>query len=401
MDNMTVCIEEGESYKGFGPLTDTRAAWDLRCGAYTSAERIRMQVNRMIQLKRMDPSIRIVYRVRDYLAPLYRYIYGAENVNPELNDETNLIHFAPYSENQENDTETCCQVYSSDTTSGGYARRHRLKADIDTGVIPSYPWELFDSTGSRLADDLLLSKRLGMRFSSDTPDDVIVRHREDIYLEEDVDLGPGAILDASDGPVWIAEHAKIEAGAILLGPVYIGPHSIIRPGAKLSDGVCLGPHCRVGGEISRTIMQGHSNKQHSGYIGNSYIGSWVNLGAATDNSDLKNNYRPVMVTMNDQLIETGNLHIGSIIGDYVKTAIHTRLNTGTVIGICCNLFGNDFPPKEVPPFTWIGSDGSQEYRFDKAMETIRIVMSRRQCELTPAMEGILRCIFDKSSSARR
>ncbi|MDP8228331.1 MAG: putative sugar nucleotidyl transferase [Candidatus Electryoneaceae bacterium] len=374
MNTFTICIDEGENYIDFGPLTDMRAAWDLRCGAFTFAERIRMQVNQLY------PSARIIYQMREYLAPLYRDIYGADNVNPDIDGDPNIIRFTPDSEKL------------SDL---------RKTVSIYTGIRARYPWELVNSAGEQIVNDIQLVNNLGMEFSSDTPDDVIVRNRGDVYLGNEIVIGPGVILDATDGPIWIAERAKIEAGAIIQGPVYIGPHSIIRPGAKLSDGVCLGPHCRVGGEVSSTIMQGYSNKQHSGYIGNSYIGSWVNLGAATDNSDLKNNYRPVTVSMNGRMIETGELHFGSIIGDHVMTAIHTRLNTGTVVGICCNLFGNDFPPKEVPPFTWVGSDGSQEYRFDKAVDTIRIVMSRRECELTPTMETILQHIFDQSSWARR
>ena len=232
------------------------------------------------------------------------------------------------------------------------------------------------------------------------PGVVIDAEEYPVRLETGVRLGPGMIIDASEGPVWIAEGSIIEAGAVLMGPIYIGPGSIVAKHARLCDGVSLGPQCRVGGEIAKTIIQGYSNKQHSGYLGSSYVGSWVNLGAATDNSDLKNTYKPIDVVIGGEKVATGELHIGVFIGDFCRTAIQTRLNSGTVAGVCCNIIGGDFPLKNIPAFMWFDSSGYQEYRFDKALETIRTMMPRRGKQLTPALETLLKEIYSRYEDDR-
>ena len=278
-----------------------------------------------------------------------------------------------------------------------------------------------ENNSSQIKEDFNLVQSIHPATRCKYPDDIIVRNDKNLISSGDVRIGAGAILDAEgdrirlengvkinsgviieaeDGPVWIAENAVIEAGAIIKGPAYIGPNSIVRSEARLSDGVSLGPHCRVGGELSSVILQGYSSKQHSGYLGNSYLGSWVNLGAATDNSDLKNNYKPVSVAINGEDINTGSLHVGVFLSDFVRTAIHTRLNSGTMVGVCCNLFGNDFPAKEIPAFTWQGSDGYQSYKFSKALETMKTIMGRRQRSMTMALEALLKEIHDATAGQR-
>jgi len=278
------------------------------------------------------------------------------------------------------------------------AADNQISADLELVVVDN-PGSVQDMGGfvkESILDRVEVTGRVDVR-----PGVIVDAENNPVRLEDGVRLGPGVVIDAAEGPVWIAAGANIQAGAILTGPVYVGPGSIVRPGARLSEGVCLGPQCRIGGEVSRSVFQGYSNKQHSGYLGTSFVGSWVNLGAATDNSDLKNNYRPVDVTMNGKKINSGDLHVGAFIGDFTRTAIHTRLNSGTVIGVCCNIFGTDFPVKGIPAFTWFGSDGYREYRLEKALETICTVMSRRGKKLTPVLETLLREIFNSTKEARK
>ncbi len=285
-----------------------------------------------------------------------------------------------------------------------------------------FPWHLNAHNGEEIANDLQLERQLDVDYQFDCHRDVFVRGSENVRvtgevnvgagaviaaeryivrLEKNTNIGAGAILSAKEGPIWLAEGSVIEPGAIIQGPAYIGPHSIVRAGARINGSVSLGPNCRVGGELSGVIMQGYSNKQHSGYLGGAVIGQWVNLGAATDNSDLKNNYRSVDVTLDGEKFDSGELHVGVFMGDFVRTAIQTRLNSGTVVGTCCNLFGNDFPQKAIPPFIWYGSEGYQEYRLDKAVETIRVVMDRRKKELSHDLEEALNRLFDQSHEHRR
>ncbi len=436
MNQSNCCIYEDRGYADFGPLTQTRAVWDLRCGAFTIAEKIGLMVGR----------INTHYHLRGELKPLYlENGFQAADLNPiaDGGDWLFLNGRVLFTD------EAVSRIFSADKdtvfTSGGAIVAFRLsgqnlelvnvssgrpveysglnnlvKQEIGVQVL-DYPWQLVDASADQIKADLRLAEAVdpGGSFKGEgfvrvsILDNVRVTGRVEVRpgvmvdadsnrvrLEDGVRLGVGVAIDAAEGPVWLAENASIEAGAILTGPVYIGTGSIVRAGARLSDGVCLGPQCRVGGEVSRTVFQGYSNKQHSGYLGRSFVGGWVNLGAATDNSDLKNNYRPIVVTVNGREINTGGLHVGAFIGDFSRTAIHTRLNSGTIIGVCCNIFGNDFPVREIPAFVWYGSDGWREYRLDKALETIGLMMPRRNRELTPALETLLRGIFDSSKAER-
>jgi UDP-N-acetylglucosamine diphosphorylase/glucosamine-1-phosphate N-acetyltransferase len=280
---------------------------------------------------------------------------------------------------------------------------------------------MVENSGEQLERDILIELGHGSYGVLDAPGDVLVRgaaqikvagpvncgpgatldaENGTIILGEEVELGAGAILNAQSGSIWLDRKVKVEPGAIIQGPAYIGPESVIRAGAQISGGVCFVPHCRVGGEVSSSIIQGYSSKQHAGYLGNSCLGSWVNLGAATDTSDLKNNYRPVTVSFGGRPINTGRLHVGATIGDFSRTAIHTRLASGTVIGTCCHLLTADFPPGELPPFTWAGPNGPSEYRFDKAMETIAAIMPRRGRQLTAGLAEVLRKIFERTRNER-
>jgi UDP-N-acetylglucosamine diphosphorylase/glucosamine-1-phosphate N-acetyltransferase len=221
-----------------------------------------------------------------------------------------------------------------------------------------------------------------------------------IRAAEGVRIDPGAVLDASEGPILVGPRTRVFSGAVLTGPLAIGPDCRIKPLARVSA-TSAGPACRIGGEVDGSIVLGHSNKQHDGFLGHSYLGAWVNLGAATDTSDLKNDYGPVRVTVAGETIDTGERHVGSLIGDHTKTAIHTRLNTGSVIGVGCNVLGADFPPKAIPSFCW-GGDGSwSEYRLDKALQVARLVMERRDVRLDAEGEKLLTALHAATAASRR
>lgn len=418
----------------FGPLTELRAASELRCGAFSLEEKL---------LRRLGSAgIRDI--TRSYDTPT-----GTIRFSPTLLGSSQSVIFLsirallrPEAVDVMTNSRTECRFES---TSGSFlGARFSTESIIRQGddwadtlvdtlskriprlTIPSgrmdYPWHLVQAIREEIAFDLALADADDAGVANPLlPADVTTRGGENIRITGQVFIGPGVILDAEseqirldegsridagamlvalDGPIWIARNARVMPGAILTGPVYVGPSSIIRPGARLNGAVAVGPYCRVGGEVSGALMQGYSNKQHSGYLGASFVGEWVNLGAATDNSDLKNNYRPIEVTLDGQIIDSGDLHVGVFLGDFVRTAIHTRLNSGTAVGSCCNLFGADFPDKAVPPFIWFGSSGYQECRLDKALETIRVVMSRRGRELDARLEAALNDLFDRSRDER-
>jgi UDP-N-acetylglucosamine diphosphorylase/glucosamine-1-phosphate N-acetyltransferase len=222
---------------------------------------------------------------------------------------------------------------------------------------------------------------------------------ERIRFGDRVVIAPGAVLDASDGPILIGPRTRVMAGAVVTGPAAIGADCLLKPLARVGAS-SLGPQCRVGGEVYGSIVIGWSNKQHDGFLGHSYVGAWVNLGAATDTSDLKNDYGSVRVTIAGATLDTGARHVGSLLGDHTKTAIHTRLNTGTVVGVACNVLAAGFPPKAIPSFCWGGDGGWSEYRIDKAIDVAHTVVLRRDAALPPPDEALLRALHAATAAAR-
>jgi UDP-N-acetylglucosamine diphosphorylase/glucosamine-1-phosphate N-acetyltransferase len=217
----------------------------------------------------------------------------------------------------------------------------------------------------------------------------IMINQSEIHISELARVSAGVILDASKGPIVIDDHALIDIGALIKGPVYIGKNSTINPGAKLKD-VNIGAYCKIGGEVEHTTFHGFSNKQHDGYLGHSYIGEWVNLGANTNNSDLKNNYSDVKVNMGNKEINAG-MFAGCLIGDYTKTGISTMINTGTYIGLGCNIFGSGFQHKHIPNFSWGMNDEKTDlYKF---LQSLKIVKARRNQDITPAELKLLENIY--------
>ncbi|MGQ0720308.1 MAG: putative sugar nucleotidyl transferase [Candidatus Eiseniibacteriota bacterium] len=221
-----------------------------------------------------------------------------------------------------------------------------------------------------------------------------------IRLGPGVRVDPGCVLDARDGPIALARSTRVMANAVLLGPLAVAPECLVKPGARLLDGVSLGPVCKVGGEVDASIVQGWSNKQHDGFLGHSYVGCWVNLGAATDTSDLKNDYGHVRVTLCGEVRDTGSRHVGSLIGDHSKTAIHTRLNSGTVLGVSANVFCDGFPDRETPSFTWGGGPDRQEYRLGKAVRVAVEVTARRAVVFGPADEALFARLHQETEARR-
>jgi UDP-N-acetylglucosamine diphosphorylase/glucosamine-1-phosphate N-acetyltransferase len=221
-----------------------------------------------------------------------------------------------------------------------------------------------------------------------------------IRVAPGVRIDPGAVLDAREGAIVIGSGCRVGALSVLTGPLAVGRDSLVKPLSRIGEGTSLGPVSRVGGEMSATIVQGWSNKQHDGFVGHSYLGSWVNLGAATDTSDLKNDYGPVRIVLNGEEIGTGSAHVGSLIGDHSKTGIHTQLNTGTVVGVSSNLFGVGVPPREVPSFSWGGGDSWQEYRLEKAVRVARTVTGRRDVEFSDADAKLFQRLHDETAPRR-
>jgi UDP-N-acetylglucosamine diphosphorylase/glucosamine-1-phosphate N-acetyltransferase len=228
-----------------------------------------------------------------------------------------------------------------------------------------------------------------------------------VYKPENVFIEPGAkiraaILNAESGPIYIGKDAEIQEGAIIHGTHALCEKSVVNMGAKLRGDSTIGPYCKVGGEVSNTILHSYSNKGHDGFLGNSVIGAWCNLGADTNNSNLKNNYASVKLWnyAAQKFKDTGLMFCGLVMADHSKCGINTMFNTGTVVGVGSNIFGDGFPRNFVPDFSWGGAAGFTTHSLTKVFETARLVMARRGVELSPEEISILEWVFEETKGFR-
>jgi len=264
----------------------------------------------------------------------------------------------------------------------------------DTNVkLLSFYWQLIVENGPCIEDDFSKNPLRGAAPESALYRGVDLINEEDILIGESVEVRSGTVLDASSGPIIIADGAMIEPNAIIYGPCYIGRLTIIRGGAKVGKGTSVGEQCRIGGEVGESIIAGYTNKQHEGFLGHSYIGCWVNIGAGTANSDLKNNYGKIRAWCAGAIRNTGRRFLGLVCGDHSKIAINTRINTGSVIGFNANVFYTGYPPKFIPSFSWKIEPEFEAHGLDQALETAGIMMDRRDVELTEAGSDLFRVLF--------
>jgi len=417
MDPVRAIIYEDGGWDGLHPVTLTRPVFECRVGGTTLGRRLAAQLARL-GVKRVEFLARPVFR------PILERDLPGHGVNqaPEgptlflngrvlclgnaltelaaLTEKTAAVHVHDVQAAVRLDGPDAAHYYRSleETLAAGEP------APVPAGYTSVGPpegvrltrrlWDLVSWNADVIEDDFEWARAHPHPDGPQLTPGAQIVGREHILFREGVKVEPGAILDARSGPILVSEGVLVEHNAVVRGPAYLGPHTRVRMGAKLYDGVSAGPECRLGGEVEATIVQGYGNKQHEGFLGHAYLGAWVNLGAGTNNSDLKNNYGPVAVTLPEGKVDTGLLFAGCYLGDHVKTAIGARINTGTVVGCCANLFGGEFPPRYVPSFTWAGPAGMEPYRLDAALATARQVMARRGLEMEPADEVLLRAVHD-------
>lgn len=253
----------------------------------------------------------------------------------------------------------------------------------------NFPWEIVQLNGRALQTDfeLLTSKRKSQKISATNR----LTGSHPVFIEKGA-VVEHCFLNTAGGPIYVGKEAILMEGAMLRGPVAVCSNAVVKMGSKIYGATTIGPDCTVGGEIKNSVFFGSSNKAHDGYIGDSVIGEWCNMGAGTSNSNLKNNASAVRIWTRNGSVTVG-LKCGVMMGDYSRTAINTAINTGTVISTCCNVFGNGLTPKYIPAFSW-GSDGVERYRFEKAIEDIENWKQLKQQSLSETEKTILKHIFD-------
>ena len=279
---------------------------------------------------------------------------------------------------------------------------HNLtRVDMPEARLLSFPWQIIEENPAAIEDDFAKSPFRGQSEESIVYPGVRMVNEESIILGEGAVIKPGAVLDASNGPIIINDGTTVMSNSVLIGPVYVGRNSLIKAGSKILEGTSIGDVCKVGGEVDETIFASYSNKQHDGFIGHSYLGEWVNIGAGTNNSDLKNNYSAVRMWCAGAMHETGRQFMGLIMGDHSKTGIGTNFNSGTVVGFNCNIYGAELPPKFVPSFSWGSGADLTEYQLEKAVLTAQVVMERRDVRFEDAYRQYFQKIHELSNRCAR
>ncbi len=260
-------------------------------------------------------------------------------------------------------------------------------------------WDIFSNNAEaiRIDFDLLTHDRQ----SAEIPNTVTCINQKDIFVEEGAKLTV-AVLNASDGPIYIGKDAEVMEFSAVRGPFALCEHSTLKMGAKIYGGTTIGPHSKIGGEVNNSVVFGYSNKGHDGFLGNSVIGEWCNMGADSNNSNLKNNYAEVRLWSYEttSFAKTGLQFCGLMMGDHSKCGINTMFNTGTVVGVSANIFGSGFPRNFVPSFAWGGSAGFMVYKMNKVKEVATAVMKRRGIDFDEKEYKVLQHIFEETNKYR-
>lgn len=371
---MKIVLHDNNKHLAFAPFTLTRPVGDLRIGIMTNVERWKLLI----------PGVQIGFSTENYLQGKFPKKEGVDVnasviASKEIATAIQSIH----------PTEG---VWYKDLWVAGMqdeASRFELN---EAPLVLEQRWDLYQMNGAVLSHDfeLMTSGRTSRQLSSTN---TIIGDAQNIFLEEGAKV-EGCILNTSGGPIYVGKDAEIMEGSLVRGPLAMNEKSVLKLGTKVYGATTLGPHCKVGGEVNNVIFQAYSNKGHDGFIGNSVIGEWCNLGADTNCSNLKNNYGSVK-TYNyrtKSIEQTDVLFMGLMMGDHSKCGINTMFNTATTVGVSANVFGADFPAKYIPSFSWGAADVG--YNFNKALESANNMMKRRGEALTADEIEILRHLAD-------
>ncbi|MCP4246788.1 MAG: hypothetical protein GY778_07040 [bacterium] len=405
---MKLVIFDDEQFERFCPLAWLRGVFELKCGATTLRRKI----------ERAAGSDADALLVRDYLAPTVAQRNAPAAVN-DLSackgDEVLFVNgrvrgskWTPPAGRVAQWRGQQLAVWRTDRDVSqirNYADLVAAAGQADrtdySGAWFDYIWDVMLSNPEEIESDFDAAGNSGVQGDLHESS-VIFGPPERAYIAPEARIHPFVCIDTNEGPVTIEAGCEIHPYTRIEGPCYVGPKSILL-GAKVREGCSVGPMCRIGGEVEESIVHGHSNKYHDGFLGHAYVGEWVNLGAQTTNSDLKNDYSNVSLTVAGVPIDTGSPKVGSFIGDHVKTSIGTLLNTGTTVGTMAVLVATGAPlPKTIPPFAWfLNGVVGKGYGLNKLIAVARTAMGRRTVTMTDADEALLRHVFELTADDRR
>ena len=388
---MNYILFDGDTRNNLLPFTYTRPVAAIRCGILTLQEKWELLLN---------STTTII--TEDYLTEKYPMVLFENNIMINGAVFPNLDLVKAIKTLQENQA-----LYKDDILIAFHALEDETTTLEDKEHIQysksikrlEHTWDIFSFNGEEINTDFKLLT--ANRSSKPIPEHVKTTKPSQIFIEAGVTL-EHIVLNASEGPIYLAKNSKILDGSLIRGPFGLGENAIIKMGAKIYKNTSIGPNCKVGGEINNVVFFENSNKGHDGYLGNAVIGAWCNIGAGSNNSNLKNDYSEVKLWNyeTERFQKTGLQFCGLMLGDHSKCAIDTQFNTGTVVGVFANIFGSGFPKNFIPSFTWGGKQGLKEYNITKAYDVAKAVMQRRQQTLNEIDKAILEHVFESTSQYR-
>ena len=389
---MNYILFDGPEREDLLPFTFTRPVADIRIGILT----IREKWEKMLEAKTST-------KTEKHLSGKWPLKVSEKNIlinssvipTEELVDEIKALKT-----NEKLIKDEKVVAYFQEGTSAPDLSVFNSKEIHEAVLSISYTWDIFSKNGEALELDFkFLTKD---RKSEKIHPSNFVKSAENIFIAEGA-VVENCSLNASSGPIYIGKNATIMEGSLIRGPFAICEDATVKLGAKIYGPTTIGPSCKVGGEVNNSVFFQNSNKGHDGFLGNSVLGEWCNIGADSNNSNLKNNYADVRLWnyRTENFAKTGLQFCGLLMGDHSKCGINTMFNTGTVVGVSANIFGSGFPRNFIPGFSWGGSAGTTTYKLEKALETAELVMKRRSVELTQEDRDILKHTFDYSAKWRR
>lgn len=410
---MRLVIYEDAGFERLYPLTYMRPTFDLRCGQTLLREKIERAAGRKADALFVRDWLRDLCAARnpsakvndlaalqgdDLLIANGRCLWTGDTPLPSGGDLCGMAdgHIAYVTLTQDTGGKLSAKNFDEFLAT---AAKAVPQEDAKVKMI-AYPWNLIEQNPDAVADDFAKVGKSGVH-GSFSDQAALWGPKDRLYVAPGATVAPGAVIDTNHGPVLIEEGALVSPLVRIEGPTCIGRDTRCFVAGRIHEGTSIGPVCRVGGEIEESIIHGYSNKVHDGFLGHAYVCEWVNLGAGTTNSDLKNDYGDVEVYLNGTLTNTGSTKVGCFIGDHTKTSIGTMINTGTMIGMMSNLLGvGHLLPKQVPSFVMF-----LEGKFFKAglkalTATARKAMGRRQVEMLPEEEALLAFLFDQTKEER-
>ena len=375
--------------KSFLPLTFTRPIAELRVGIFTIKEKWNYYFNKIsikteaylsdkFPIKTIDNNLWINAQVLPNSA-IVKEIKNLKDNQVLMKDDLPIAFLG--------------EQYD-------YFSLHKKQIESNISVLKNI-YDIFLQNESEIKEDfeIITQGRVSQELSESNH---LLGDDQQIFIEKDAKV-ECAILNTNDGPIYIGKNAEIMEGSLIKGPFAMCEHSVVKMGAKIYGPTTLGPVCYVGGELNNVVITGYSNKVHDGFLGNSVIGEWCNIGADTNNSNLKNNYADVKLwsyTAN-QFLNTGLQFCGLIMGDHSRCGINTMFNTGTVIGVNTNIYGAGFPRNFIPSFSWGGASGFSTYKINKACEVAKKVMIRRGIDFDEKDKKILSHVFELTKVYRK